>query len=92
MSVDEILLQIGELGAQQWKYVVALSVVHTHFPMHMLQYTFAGRTVAYECNGNGGNGSVAVSAHGDCPEGCAARSFGSEETSIVSEWDLECER
>ena len=99
-NIDAIFNHIGELGFQQWKYVLSLSLIHTYFPFHMLVYTFAGRKLNYECfteGNNGTDGGVLVSALDECPEEedgrCSRRVFDEDQgTSLVSDWDLECER
>ena len=97
MNVDEVFAQIGELGLQQWKYNLVIAFIHSYFPLHMLSYTFVGRTLDFDCVFYNGetekNETKIVTGDPDeCPAECLDYVFDPVESSLVSEWDLVCER
>ena len=96
LSIDDSLAEIGELGATQWKYVLALSVIHVYYPLHMIGYNFLARNVDYEvtCPGNAASNQSGLVTADPCfklDDGCQMAVLGSE-TSLVTEWDLTCDR
>lgn len=46
-NIDEIFDQVGHLGFQQWKYVIAANLVHVYYAFHMLLYTFVARKLDF---------------------------------------------
>ena len=100
VTVDAVFASIGGLGKQQWKYTLALALIHAVFPFHMLQYSFVGRKLDYECaekeEAKETVGGVCVigdaknASGGKCAHGVRFTLEG--ETSIQTEWGLVCER
>ena len=96
MNIDEIFGHIGGLGRQQWKYTIYLSLVHLYFPSQMLSYPFVARKLGlFRCITGSNETRI-----GECPDNevanCASLAFPEEEeegeTSLVSEFELVCDR
>ena len=95
MNIDEIFGHIGGLGRQQWKYTLYLSLVHLYFPSQMLSYPFVARKLGlFRCITGSNETRI-----GECPDNevanCASLAFPEEEdgeTSLVSEFELVCDR
>jgi hypothetical protein len=93
MNIDVIFSNIGGLGVQQWKYMIYLSLIHTYFPSQMLGYSFVGRTLSFSCVNNVNETHEVNSCPDDSSELCDVVNYdNSFETSIVSEWELVCDR
>ena len=93
MNIDEIFGHIGGLGRQQWKYTIYLSLIHIYFPSQMLSYPFVARKLGlFHCTTADNETTI-----GECPgnevENCESLTFpDSGETSLVSEFELVCDR
>ena len=94
MNIDEIFSHIGGLGRQQWMYTLYLSLVHLYFPSQMLSYPFVARKFGlFHCITSSNETRI-----GECPDNevanCASLAFPEEdgETSLVSEFELVCDR
>ncbi len=95
LDVDAIYGEIGELGRQQMRFCAALCLLNVYGAWHMLQYTFVGYTMPFTCVVDDKEDSL---YHGECLLGLSSRcvkitfSTVQEETTIVSEWGLVCDR
>lgn len=96
MDVDDLFKQIGELGRQQWKYVIILSCLRLNMGLHFFQYTFVRQDFApTECHTTDGamrrfttNSTADVCA---VENNCTSFTFDTNKHSnIVSEWSLLC--
>jgi MFS family permease len=92
MNIDEVFSHIGELGKQQLRYSLLLSILGMYGAQIMLQYTFVGHDMSFICKLE--NGSKLVD---ECPNGetskCAEIIFDTSDTSSInSEWNLVCDR
>lgn len=93
--MDDIFLEIGELGREQWKQMLLISFIHTYYPFHMMSYSFTAKEQNFACYNNFANGTALYNA---CPNGqnelclhIRYQNFPSV-TSAVSEWRLICDR
>ncbi|XP_059094038.1 organic cation transporter protein-like [Tigriopus californicus] len=93
-TVDDIFLEIGELGGEQWKQLLLISLIHTYYPFHMMSYSFTAKEQDFTCHTNDNETTL----HNACPNGqneqCLQIRYqsASSETSAVSEWTLICDR
>ena len=93
MNIDEIFGHIGGLGRQQWKYTIYISLMYLYFPTQMLAYPFVARKLGlFQCTTHDNETMI-----GECPdnrvENCASLAFSEGgETSLVSEFELVCDR
>lgn len=62
INIDLVFEDIGELGPQQLKYCLILAFFNVYGAWHMLQYTFVGYDMPFECHLS--NGEVHAST---CP-------------------------
>ena len=95
MNLDVLFAdEIGQLGRQQIKYCLGICLFNLYGAWHMLQYTFVGYEVDFSCTA-ADQDTPGVS---QCPDGgtgdCQLLDFPDieRESTIVSEWQLVCER
>ena len=51
MNIDEIYHDLGDLGRQQWRYVVVFCLLRLNVALNELHYNFAGRRIPFACGG-----------------------------------------
>ncbi len=70
VDLDRVYRGIGELGRAQWEVSGMVFLLAAYNAWHMLQYTFVGHPVAFECRVGGGGGGRRDDVHVDhCPDG-----------------------
>jgi len=83
-----VYLQIGESGRQQVKYGFACFLLKAYTPFLVLQYTFVSRSTDFTCHR--GSSSLYNQCFENKVDQCDNITYA--ENTIVSEWDLVCER
>ena len=94
MDIDAVYSEIGDLGPQQVRYAVAFLLFNAYASWHMLQFSFVGYAIKFECY----TADQDTPYYNVCPANAASKcqkiAFANveEETTIVSEWNLVCDR
>ena len=94
LDIDAVYSEIGDLGPQQVRYAVAFLLFNAYASWHMLQFSFVGYAIKFECY----TADQDTPYYNVCPANdaskCSKINFANveEETTIVSEWDLICDR
>ncbi|XP_071958752.1 solute carrier family 22 member 15-like [Antedon mediterranea] len=86
MDFDSALKVVGEYGSEQKKYLYAFSLLNFFIPMQIIGLVFIGREPPVTCQ-NPHSESACSST-----DVCNKYIYGNEFTSIVSEWDLVCDK
>jgi len=88
MDVETALHHISQGGGQQFRYLMVLCFVKVYAAFHTIQYSFVGRASPFYCN----TGNVTLTNHcpGNMVSECSSITF--QDTTIVSEWNLVCDR
>ena len=91
LNIDRAFLQIGELGPIQIRYCLLLCLLNAFAPQIMLQYTYVGQSMEFQCVVN--NQTI---LRNSCPSNekstCSSIEFDTKvKDSIESEWNLICE-
>ena len=94
LDIDAVYSEIGDLGPQQVRYAVAFWLFNAYAAWHMLQFTFVGFAIKFECY----TADQDTPYYNVCPANrmakCQRVVFANAETesTIVSEWNLVCDR
>ena len=94
LDIDAVYSEIGDLGPQQVRYAVAFLLFNAYASWHMLQFSFVGYAIKFECY----TADQDTPYYNVCPANAASKcqkiAFANveEETTIVSEWNLVCDR
>lgn len=94
LDIDAVYSEIGDLGPQQVRYAVAFLLFNAYASWHMLQFSFVGYAIKFECY----TADQDTPYYNVCPANDASKcqkiTFSNieAETTIVSEWNLVCDR
>lgn len=93
LNIDHVFSHIGEMGTQQMRYFLLMSLLTMYSPQFMMQYNFVGRDdIDFTCHVENG-----TSMFNSCPDGkiasCIKVDFQTNSSdSINSEWSLICDQ
>ncbi|XP_033119369.1 solute carrier family 22 member 15-like [Anneissia japonica] len=85
MDFDSALKVVGDYGSEQRKYLYLFSFVNLFIPMHIIGLIFLGREPSFTCHRRTEGPACSLQV-------CPRYVYGDEFTSIVSEWDLVCDK
>ena len=98
MRVEEVFQEIGELGQSQLLFVCLLSLIRSSMAMLIMRYTFLRRPIPFNCSMSqdvyySETNQVGNFSYCNIQEDCGDIQFDPEYgTSVMSEWNLICER
>ena len=105
MTIDDIFLNIGELGRQQCIYGFLLCLLNGYAAFHMLQYPFVSFNVDFSCSFIPSSEFEVTRSHftpstnlsNSCPDHDISQCddlyfYTVQRSSIVSEWELVCDK
>jgi len=93
LNIDHVFSHIGEMGPQQIRYLVLMSVMTMYSPQFMIQYNFVGRDdINFTCHLKNGSSLANYCLDGKLSS-CNRIDFQTDDAdSIISEWSLICDQ